>query len=290
MAKKHHHGAKPFFSVEDEVRGQTAPSDKLAFLDENFMLIEQVRPIRLQLEYLKPELKQQEQHIESTIVIFGSARIDSPEHARENLRIAELRVKEHPDNSEYQQQLKIAERNLKKSRYYDESRRLAFIISRSCQADKHRNFVVITGGGPGIMEAANRGAYEADAKSIGLNIMLPHEEGHNPYITPELRFQFHYFAMRKMHFLMRARALVFFPGGFGTLDELFETLTLMQTKKITRVPIVLFGESYWRRVINFDTLVEEGAIDAIDTQLFQYAETAEQAWDIITSFYQIKMK
>ena len=179
----------------------------------------------------------------------------------------------------------IAERLAAKSRYYEEARRFAQIVTRVSQGNGHRELVVVTGGGPGIMEAANRGADDVGGKSIGLSIVLPHEQHPNPYITPELSFQFHYFAVRKMHFLLRAKALVVYPGGYGTLDELFETLTLIQTRKVKAVPVLLFGRDYWERVIRFDALVEEGTIGMADLDLFQYVETAEEAWELIRNFY-----
>jgi hypothetical protein len=179
----------------------------------------------------------------------------------------------------------VARRIAAKARYYDEARRLGQIITEVSQTNGHREFVVVTGGGPGIMEAANRGAQDVGGKSIGLSIVLPLEERLNPYVTPELSFQFHYFAVRKMHFLLRAKALVVFPGGYGTLDELFETLTLIQTKKVAPVPVLLVGREYWQSVINFEVLAEEGTIAAADLALFQYVETAEEAWTLIQDFY-----
>ncbi|WP_200254705.1 TIGR00730 family Rossman fold protein, partial [Thiococcus pfennigii] len=190
-----------------------------------------------------------------------------------------------PHDQALAQRLAVARRLAEKARYYDEARRLAQLITRVSQVDGHRDFVVVTGGGPGIMEAANRGAADVGGKSIGLSIVLPQEEHPNPYVTPALSFQFHYFAVRKMHFLMRARALVAFPGGYGTLDELFETLTLIQTRRVDRVPVLLFGEAYWRRIIDFEALVEEGAIGPGDIKLFAYVETAEEAWARIAAFY-----
>jgi hypothetical protein len=277
----------PFFSVEEEVQHKPSSTYHLAFTDNNFMLREELRPIRLQLEYLKPEMIQQEQHIESTVVIFGSARIESPERAQARLERAEQALIKNPNDPLCQQELERAKQGKFKSYYYEQARKLAYIISSSCQANKERHFVIVTGGGPGIMEAANRGAYDAKAISIGMNILLPKEQGPNPYITPDLNFQFHYFAMRKMHFLVRARAAVFFPGGFGTLDELFETLTLLQTDKIARIPIILFSKDYWSKIINFDELVAQGAINLEDKDTIQYAESPEETWQIIESFYQI---
>ncbi len=255
-----------------------SPSYRLAFQDPDFLLKDELRPVRLQLELLKPELILQEHHIESTIVVFGSARIPEPQTAREALRQAEVELKRDPDNQALQQKLRLAERKVANSRYYDEARRLGRIIAT--HSDDHR-FVVMTGGGPGIMEAANRGAHDAGVASIGMNIVLPHEQLPNPYITPDLNFQFHYFAIRKMHLIMRAKCLIAFPGGFGTLDELFETLTLIQTGKVRRIPVLLFGRNFWERVIHFQVLVEEGTISAQDLSLFTYVDTAEEAWEII---------
>lgn len=261
-----------------------SPSYRLAYTDEDFLLRDELRPLRLQLELLKPELLQQEYGIHSTIVIFGSTRIPDASTAAKRLEEAAALVMASPSDPVLIRKVEIAKRILTKARYYEEARELGHMITADSQKCGRCELVVITGGGPGIMEAANRGAHEAGGKSIGLNIVLPMEQCPNPYITPELSFQFHYFAVRKMHFLMRARALVAFPGGFGTLDELFETLTLIQTKKIKRVPILLFGREYWQRIINFEALVEEGTIDAQDLKLFQYVETAKEAWDVIQMF------
>ncbi len=278
---------------EDHERAQRAidspqtrsPSYRLAYADLDFLLREELRPVRLQLELLKPELVLQEHQVETTIVVFGSSRIPSPEEARSRLDEAQRLVAEDPDDPRAQRALARARALVRRSRWYEEARRFAALVSRAGQADGPRRFVITTGGGPGIMEAANRGAHEAGAKSVGLNITLPHEQFPNPYITPELCFQFHYFAIRKMHFLMRARGVVFFPGGYGTLDELFETLTLVQTGKMRPLPIVLFDEAHWRRVIDFEVLVAEGMIDPADARLFHYVETAEEAWAHICAFY-----
>jgi len=282
---------KPFRSAKTEVkelidtgRSHKLPSKsyQLAFTDWEFLLREELRPVRLMLELLKPELMMKEEHIESTVVIFGSARIPEPKVAQSRLEATQLALKADPKNKDLIKFVKLAEQIVKKSHYYTEAQRLGYLISSQCQQEKKRENVVVTGGGPGIMEAANRGAYEANAKSIGMNIVLPLEQDPNPYISPELCFQFHYFAMRKMHFLIRARALIAFPGGFGTLDELFEALTLLQTKKFKlKMPILLFGKEYWQRVINFDVMVDEGMISPEDLELFQYVETAEQAWKVI---------
>ena len=259
-------------------------SYRLAYTDQEFLLQDALRPVRLQLELLKPELIQQELGITSTVVIFGSARIPEETEARQRLEEAKGQAQRHPDDAVVRRQLKVAERIVAKCQYYSEARRLAAMITAAAQSSDQCDLVVITGGGPGIMEAANRGAGDAQGKSIGLSIVLPFEQRPNDYITPELSFQFHYFAIRKMHFLMRAKALVAFPGGFGTLDELFETLTLVQTQKIKPVPVLLFGKEFWDRVIDFEALAEEGTIDFDDLQLFRYVDTAEQAWEAIKTF------
>jgi len=262
-------------------------SYRLAFTDTDFLLREELRPVRFQLELLKPDLIQKEHDIDSTVVIFGSARHVPAAQAEQELAAARAETAARPRSRLAQAALRRAERRLQNSRYYEEARRLGALISRNSARIDGCRLVVVTGGGPGIMEAANRGAHEAGGKSIGLNIVLPEEQAPNPYITPELCFQFHYFALRKMHFLMRARALVAFPGGFGTLDELFETLTLIQTGKTTRVPVLLFGEAFWRRLVDFELLVEEGNIAAEDLGLFRYVESAEQAWQEIADFYSL---
>jgi uncharacterized protein (TIGR00730 family) len=251
-------------------------SYRLAFTDTDFLVREELRPVRMQLELLKPELVQSEQGIKSTIVIFGSARILPPEVAAERVTLA----KAGADSAS----LKQAEMHLQMSRYYEEARVFAEMVTVRSR-DHETPIYVVTGGGPGIMEAGNRGAFEVNGKSIGLNIVLPHEQAPNPYITPELCFQFHYFALRKMHFLMRSIALVCFPGGFGTLDELFETMTLIQTGKCRRRPILLFGRDFWTRLINFDLLIETGMISANDVNLFHFVETAEEAWSHLETEY-----
>jgi uncharacterized protein (TIGR00730 family) len=230
----------------------------------------------MQLELLKPELVQQEQGVESTIVIFGSARIKPPEVAAQLLADAQ--------SSGDDAAVKRASTQLAMSRYYDEARRFAALATQRSR-DHATPLYVVTGGGPGIMEAGNRGAFEVGGKSIGLNIVLPHEQAPNPYITPELCFQFHYFALRKMHFVMRSIALVCFPGGFGTLDELFETMTLVQNGKSRKRPILLFGREFWERLIDFQHLVDTGMISAGDLNLFRYVETAEEAWAVLADHY-----
>lgn len=283
---------KPFRSARTEVKELTKSGidhvQDLAFLDPDFLLRKELRPIRLMLELLKPETILREEHIESTIVIFGSARITDPIAAKKNLAAAKKRLKLKPRDRYIQEEVAIAESLLEKSVYYDEARKFAKIVSIACQKNKRRDFVIVTGGGPGIMEGANRGAADVKAKSLGFNILLPFEQAPNCYISNELCFQFHYFAMRKMHFLIRARALVAFPGGYGTLDELFEALTLLQTGKIKPMPILLFGKEYWSKIINFENLVLEGMISREDLSLFQFVEKAEEAWQIIVDFYKLK--
>jgi uncharacterized protein (TIGR00730 family) len=249
------------------------------------MLRDELRPVRLELEIMKPEIIQQEHGINSTIVMFGGTRIPDPETAAKRLQDKEAQSNSAPGNDMAAMRVRCARNILNKSHYYEEARELSRLITEHCLLDEDCELVVATGGGPGIMEAANRGAHEAGGKSIGLNIVLPHEQEPNRYITPELCFQFHYFAMRKMHFLMRARALVAFPGGYGTMDELFETLTLIQTKKIKPLPVILFGKEFWTRAIDFDFLVTEGVIEPEDTRLFQFIEKAPEAWRIIRKFY-----
>ena len=261
-----------------------SPSFKLAFDDPDFLLRDELRAVRLQLELMKPDLVLQDHDIRSTIVVFGSARVPSPEEAECHCDAAEAALAKDPGNPDLQRELRVRRNQRDRCRYYEEARRFAHIVSKAAEATEERDYVIMTGGGPGIMEAANRGASEAGSITIGLNISLPHEQVPNPYITPELAFQFHYFALRKMHLLMRAKALVVFPGGFGTFDELFETLTLIQTRKIEPMPVLLFGEEYWRRVVNFEAMVEEGVIAASDLDIFRFIETAEDAWAYIQAF------
>jgi len=256
-------------------------SYKLSYMDPHFIMRDELRPVRLQLELMKPELLQEEHGIHSTVVVFGGSRVVEAEVAEKKVADAERMVQENPLEPVSLQQLKIARNILGKAQYYQEARKLGKMLSERCQESSGCKLVVITGGGPGIMEAANRGAHDVGAKTIGLNIVLPHEQNPNPYITPELSFQFHYFSIRKMHFLLRAKALVAFPGGFGTLDELFETLTLIQTKKIKPLPVLLFGRDFWKTLINFDFLVEEGVISPEDLDLFRFVDRAEEAVDLI---------
>lgn len=258
---------------------------RLAQEDVEFLAQDAQRSLRLQLEWLKPEQALRQHGIRSTVVVFGSARLVSSEDARASLEQLESQSTEQPDGPDLERARAAARRELARSRYYDEARRFASLISRRLQEEDRGDFVVVTGGGPGIMEAANRGAFDVGARSIGLNITLPHEQAPNPYTSPELAFQFHYFALRKMHFLLRARALVVFPGGYGTLDELFEVLTLVQTGKISPIPIVLVGNDYWRRVVDFDFLADEGFICEQDAQLFTRVDTAEEAVTALEEFY-----
>ena len=251
------------------------PAYRLAFQDLDFLLREDLRPVRFQLELLKPELLLDENNIASTFVFYGSARIPEPAKADALIEAAST---DH--------QRRIAERLKAKSRYYDEARRLAQIVSRiEPDQEGRKQFVVCSGGGPSIMEAANRGAVECGRETIGLNIVLPHEQMPNEYVTPELSFRFHYFALRKMHFLLRARAVAVFPGGFGTFDEAFELLTLVQTKKIKPLPILFFGREFWSRVVNFEALVDEGVIAPQDLDLFTFCDTAEDAWECVCRHY-----
>jgi uncharacterized protein (TIGR00730 family) len=236
-----------------------APAYRLAFLDTDFMMREELRPVRLQLELLKPQMILDERGINTTIVMFGGARIPAPalKHTTTNPELAAL------------------------SRYYEEARRFAFLMTERSMASYGRENVICTGGGPGVMEAGNRGAHEAGGQSIGLNIVLPHEQAPNPFVTPDLSFNFHYFAIRKMHFLMRAKAVCIFPGGFGTMDEMFEALTLIQTNRMKRLPFILFGRDFWERVINWQALAEAGTISPEDIALISFVETAEEAVAVI---------
>ena len=258
----------------------------LAEQDLAFLARDEARGVRLQIEYLKPETLLEEHAIRDTVVVYGSTRIPEPAAARRSVEALRQSLETDPSNTILIRKLAVSERILAKSRYYEIAREFGRLVGSSCDNDGSRSKVVIvTGGGPGIMEAANRGAIEVGAKSVGLNINLPHEQYPNPYITPDLCFRFHYFALRKMHLLLRAKALVAFPGGFGTLDELFEVLTLVQTRKIKPVPIVLVGEEYWRRAVDVEFLADEGVIDAEDRELFWFAETADEIWNSILHWY-----
>ena len=265
-------------SGEDVAASKRAPQTpqtessayRLAFADDEFLTSEDTRGIRFQLEYLKPEFRLRERSINSTIVLFGGARIPEPGKAawaaRNDIQRANLEAASH---------------------FYDEARHFAQLASATSKALDFKDYVVVTGGGPGVMEAGNRGAADVGAPSIGLNVVLPHEQAPNPYVTPELSFNFHYFATRKIHFLMRAKAVAVFPGGFGTLDEFFETLTLIQTGRMARIPLLLFGAGFWGKVINFEALAEAGTIAPTDPDLFTIVETAEEGWDVIRRFYNL---
>ncbi len=247
-----------------------APAYRLAFDDAEFLCREELRPIRLQLELLKPELMLSEYGIQSTVVLFGGARI--PE----------------PGKDAWAAKNDIQKKNLEENaKYYDEARKFASIVSQHSAEHDYKEYVVVTGGGPGVMEAGNRGAAEVDAPSIGLNIVLPHEQAPNEYVTPDLCFNFHYFAIRKMHFLMRAKAIAVFPGGFGTMDEMFESLTLIQTKRMEPIPFLLFGKKFWTNVINFEELANQGTISPDDTDLFHFIDTADEGWSLIQRHYEL---
>jgi uncharacterized protein (TIGR00730 family) len=293
--------ARPFPSAHEDVlhaeldvkTPQTeSPAYKLSYEDPEFLMRDELRGARLQLEFLKPDILMRDRGIAATVVVFGSARIPAPDEAADRLAEAERRAAENPGDPEAAWRLRAVRALAGKTHYYDEARRLAGMI---CAAEDERashdeacilrhdkgTVVVVTGGGPGVMEAANRGAYDTGVDNIGLNIVLPFEQRPNEYITPHLFFNFHYFAIRKMHFLLRAVALVVFPGGYGTLDELFEVLTLIQTKKIKPMPVLLFGREYWEKMINFQGMMEEGVIAPADLEIFRYVETADEAWEIL---------
>ena len=265
-----------------------SPSFHLSYTDIDFLTREELRPVRLQLELLKPELLQQEHGIEATVVVFGSSRIVEHEIAAQRLDEAKAAAAESPQDPLLKERLAVARSILRKSHYYDEARKLGALLSKLKHHGTGCNIVVITGGGGGIMEAANRGAHDIGAETMGLNIVLPREREPNNFITPELCFQFHYFSIRKMHFLMRAQALVAFPGGYGTLDELFETLTLIQTRKIHPLPVLLFGKEFWQKLINFEVLVAEGVVGPNDLEIFRFVEKAEEAAEIIEEYLNSK--
>ena len=248
----------------------TASAYRLAFDDAEFLCREELRPVRFQLELLKPEMMLSEYGIASTVVLFGGARI--PEPGKDAWAAKNETQKKNLENN---------------AKYYDEARQFAAVVSRHSADFDYKEFVVVTGGGPGVMEAGNRGAADVGAPSIGLNIVLPHEQAPNEYVTPDLCFNFHYFAIRKMHFLMRAKAVAVFPGGFGTMDEMFEALTLIQTKRMEPVPFLLFGKNFWTSVINFEELANQGTISPDDTDLFHFVDTAEEGWEIITNHYDV---
>jgi len=256
------------------------PADR----DSEFLRKDEVRGVRLEVDYLKPELLMRQYGIEYTIVVFGSARIVETSEARRRVESLEEAQKQS-SNPSLERELRIAKRILDKSIYYDMARTFGSLVGSCGKGPDDARITLMTGGGPGIMEAANRGAFDIGAKSIGLNITLPHEQYPNPYITPELCFRFHYFAIRKLHFLRRAKALVIFPGGFGTFDESFGVLTLVETRKIDPMPIIFVGEDYWHKMINFDMFVDEGVIDPEDLDIFKFAESAEEAWEMVLQWH-----
>ena len=262
-----------------------APSYRRADQDVDFLERDEAHGLRLHLDYLKPELLLTEQGARHTIVVFGSTRIAEPATAQRRVDRLEQELRAQPYDRVLQRKLTVARRILENSRYYTAAREFGQLVGKSGEGSLDCRLVVMTGGGPGIMEAANRGGVEAGAKTIGLNIDLPHEQFPNPYISPELCFRFRYFALRKMHFLRRAKALVAFPGGFGTMDELFETLTLIQTRTIRPVPVILVGRQYWERAVNFEFLLDEGVIDSEDRDSFWFAETAQEAWQGILDWH-----
>ncbi|WP_297326805.1 LOG family protein [uncultured Bartonella sp.] len=279
MANGEKNGWTPFpHSKEDACKVHEVPDTaqtrsaayRLAYVDEDFMMRRELRAVRIGLELMKPEFGFVEHGIKSTVVLFGGARIPEPGKEARSAK-----------NSQQKKNLEKA------SHYYTQARKFAKLCAQYSATTGHHEFVIITGGGPGVMEAGNRGAADVGAPSIGLNIVLPHEQAPNPYVTPELCFDFHYFAMRKMHFLMRAKVIAIFPGGFGTLDELFESLTLIQTGRMKRVPVLMFGREFWKNVLNVDYLAEQGTISPDDAKLFNYVESAEEGWDIICQFYNL---
>ena len=264
-----------------------SPSYRLAYTDVEFLTGPKMRPVRMELEFLKSEIALQQRDIHSTIVVFGSTRIVEPAAASRRLEEARARLAEAPGDPRRQRAVAQATRILAKSRYYDIAREFARLVAQSACNGGECEFVVMTGGGPGIMEAANRGAHDVGAESIGLNISLPMEQQPNSFITPDLCFQFHYFAIRKFHFLLRAMALVVFPGGFGTLDELFEVLTLRQTGRMQHIPVILVGKDFWAKAVDFQFLADEGTISDEDLHLFQIVDTAADAWAVIREFHRV---
>jgi uncharacterized protein (TIGR00730 family) len=296
MKKKHYEHTElpwehPKSKTEDPqalklVKGlMESPTYRLAEEDQDFLGSHDARGVRLELDYMKAELAMTKFNVEHTIVVFGSARIKERKTALANFKQVQKRLDLDPYDKELLAELRAAERMVEMSTYYDDARKFGRLVGESGTGPEDNRVILMTGGGPGIMEAANRGAYDVGAKSIGLNIQLPHEQYPNPYISFELCFQFHYFAVRKLHFMLRAQALVAYPGGFGTLDELFELLTLIQTCKTPEIPVVLVGRSYWTRLINFDFLLEEGMISTDDMEIFEIVESAEDAWRYIINWH-----
>ena len=264
-----------------------SPSYRLAELDVDYIGRPEQRPVRMQLELDKAETVLREAGIRSTVVVFGGTQIVPRETAEARLAAAEAKLAQNPELPQAQRDVQRAKSCLTKSHYYDEAREFSRLVSEYCQHGEKCDLVVMTGGGPGVMEAANRGAFEIGAKSIGLNIVLPHEQEPNHYITPELCLQFHYFALRKFHFILRAAALVIFPGGFGTLDELFEVLTLRQTGRMQEIPIIMYGSEFWSRIINFQALADEGVIADDHLKLIHFADTPEEAWKLVVEFHRL---
>jgi hypothetical protein len=262
-----------------------SPSYRLAEYDFDFLKRDDIRHVRMTLELLKTETLLRDNNVKATVVVFGSARIVPQETAELRLKQSLVNAKSKPNDLKFKRDVERAESLLAKSRFYEEARQFGELVSTICQIEGRNDFVIATGGGPGIMEAANRGAFEIGAKSVGFNIDLPHEQEPNPYITPELCFRFHYFALRKFHFILRAKALVIFPGGFGTLDELFDTLCLRQTRRMQAIPIILYGREYWESILNFSKMADEGVIDDDDLKLISWAESPAEAWKIIADFH-----
>jgi uncharacterized protein (TIGR00730 family) len=265
-----------------------SPSYRLAEYDFDFLKRDDIRHVRMTLELLKTETLLRDHNVKATVVVFGSARIVPHDVAEHRLKEAKEEQKRTPRDAAAKRAVFRAERVLAKSHFYDEARQFGMIVSTICQIEGRNDFVIATGGGPGIMEAANRGAFDVGAKSVGFNIDLPHEQEPNPYITPDLCFRFHYFALRKFHFILRAKALVVFPGGFGTLDELFDTLCLRQTRRMQAIPIILYGREYWESLLDFSQMADEGVIDDEDLKLISYAESPAEAWKIIADFHGVK--
>ncbi len=265
-----------------------SPSYRLAEYDFDFLKRDDIRHVRMTLELLKTETLLRDNNVKATVVVFGSARIVPHEVAEERLKEATDEAQRKPRDAHAKRAVQRAERVLAKSRFYDEACQFGRLVSTVCQIEGRNDFVIATGGWPGIMEAANRGAFDIGAKSVGFNIDLPHEQEPNPYITPALCFRFHYFAIRKFHFILRAKALVVFPGGFGTLDELFDTLCLRQTRRMQAIPIILYGREYWESIIDFPKMADEGVIDDDDLKLISWAESPEEAWKIIADFHGVK--
>ena len=265
-----------------------SPSYRLAEYDFDFLKRDDIRHVRMTLELLKTETLLCDHNVKATVVVFGSARIVPQDEAELRLREAVEAAKRKPRDSAAKRAVFRAERVLAKCHFYDEARRFGKLVSTVCQIEGRNDFVIATGGGPGIMEAANRGAFDVGAKSVGFNIDLPHEQEPNPFITPDLCFRFHYFALRKFHFILRAKALVVFPGGFGTLDELFDTLCLRQTRRMQAIPIILYSREYWESIVDFPKMADEGVIDDEDLKLISYAESPEEAWKIIADFHGVK--